>query len=72
MDHLEKFMNESMMNIIKEERSLYSPAEIAKLRDQGAEISSNFAQDIFTLINKQLEIVGTKTTGEVFMEIIRV
>jgi len=72
MDHLEKFMNESMLNIIKEDRSLYSKDEIEKMKDQGQEISSNFSQDIFTLINRQLEIVGTKTRGEVYMEIIRV
>jgi len=71
MDHLERFMNESMMNIIKEDRSLYSKEEIEKMKDEGQEISSNFSQDIFSLINRQLEIVGTKTRGEVYMEIIR-
>ena len=72
MDHLERFMNDAMMNVIKEDRSLYSVGEIEKLKNQGLEISSNFSQDIFTLINRQLEIIGTKTKGEVYMEIIRV
>lgn len=65
-------MKEWTTNIMKAERQRMTPESLTQLEESGEDLMTNLPQDLFTLINNQLAILGGQIKGELYIEVIRV
>lgn len=73
MDHLKKMLSEYCERALAKDRTEQQRLDILEKKIKSKkELLSNFPEDIFAFVNKQLEILVPQLTGELFIEFIRV
>lgn len=72
IEHIEELLRDWTYNIMKQDQERYSPEHLASLDKNNDELVTNFPQDLFTLINNQLAILGDQIQGELYIEVLRV
>lgn len=72
MEHIESLMKEWIAKIFRLDRENQTLPKLSELEASGADIESNFPEDLFTFLNKQLDLIGGKMKGEAFLEVLKV
>lgn len=73
LEHLEGLLETQIVNYSLEDRGKEQTlARIKEKIEGGDEVMSGLPVDTFKVINSQLEVIGEKLEGELFMEFIRI
>ncbi len=73
LEHLETLLETQIVNYSLEDRGKEQTLGRVKEKiESGEEVMSGLPVDTFKVINSQLEVIGEKLDGELFMEFVRI
>ena len=72
IEHIEALLKDWTHNLMKQERDKYTVDYLNTLDDNNEEMITNLPQDLFSLINNQLALLGGQIKGELYIEVLRV